>query len=65
LPEKYAKATVYSKLSKREIPGHKKSKKWFFLKSEIDNWLKESLVKTKADITQNAEDFLVNKKRRG
>ncbi|MEI6747804.1 MAG: helix-turn-helix domain-containing protein, partial [Bacteroidota bacterium] len=40
LPDKPAKPTVYAYVQRRTIPFHKKGKKLFFLKSEIDLYLK-------------------------
>lgn len=40
-PDHPAKPTVYAWIGQRSIPYHKKGKKLMFLKSEIDNWLKE------------------------
>ena len=58
LPGNPAKPTIYSKLWKREIPGHKKGKNWFFLKSEIDQYLKSGRIKTKSEIEENSISYL-------
>ncbi len=63
LPEKLARATLYAKLAKGEFPGHKRGKKWYFLKSEIDQWLKQGRRKTVAEIANEADNYLSNKKR--
>ena len=39
LPDKPAQQTVYEWVNKRIIPYHKRGKKLFFLKSEIDKWM--------------------------
>lgn len=62
-PEKRTKPTWYSKISKGEVPYHKRGKKVYFLKSEIDNWLKSGKQKSKEEIEQEAENYLSNKKR--
>jgi len=62
-PEKRTKPTWYSKVSKGEVPFHKKGKKLYFLKSEIDEWLKSGKRKTNAEIDQEAEAYLSNKKK--
>jgi hypothetical protein len=49
-PAKPTKATVYSQVHDGIIPYHKKGKKLFFLKSEIDQWLKEGRRKTVAEL---------------
>ena len=40
LPHRPAKATIYKKTSKKEIPFYKIGKTLLFSKSEILNWLK-------------------------
>ncbi|MBI3501999.1 MAG: DNA-binding protein [Bacteroidetes bacterium] len=60
-PEKPTKATGYSWVHNRVIPFHKKSKKLFFLKSEIDAWLKSGRQKTVKEIDQHGTDY-INKK---
>jgi hypothetical protein len=62
LPERPAKATLYNKVQNRVIPFHRKGKKLFFLKSEIDEWLKEGRVRTKNEIKERASDYLAKKK---
>lgn len=64
LPEKLARPTLYGKLSKGEFPGHKKGKKWYFLKSEIDNYLKTGRKKTLVEMQAEADSFLQTKIKR-
>lgn len=64
LPEKPAKSTVYTMVRERRLPYHKRGKKLAFLKSQIDESIKAGKVKSHAEIEQEAEDFLVTKKRR-
>jgi len=61
-PEKRKKPTFYGLVSKGEIPNHKRGKKLIFLKSEIDNWLKEGRKRTIAETAKEAEQYLKNKK---
>ena len=61
-PEKRTKPTWYSKISKGEVPYHKRGKKVYFLKSEIDAWLKAGKCKSNAEIEAEAEEYLSNKK---
>jgi excisionase family DNA binding protein len=61
-PDHPAKPTVYAWIGQRSIPYHKKGKKLMFLKSEIDNWLKEGRRKTAAEIQSEAEQFVTNRK---
>jgi excisionase family DNA binding protein len=64
LPDKPAKPTVYGWVSKGEIPHHKKGKKLYFLKSEIDVWLQSGRRKTMAEIEAEAESQLTGKRKR-
>jgi len=57
-PEKRTKPTWYSKISKGEVPYYKRGKKVYFLKSEIDKWLKAGKCKSNADIESEAENYL-------
>ena len=50
LPEKPKLQTVYSWCSSSLIPVNKKSKRLYFLKSEIDSWLKSGRRKTFAEM---------------
>jgi len=61
-PEKRTKPTWYSKISKGEVPYHKKGKKVYFLKSEIDKWLRAGKCMTTSEIEAEADAFLANKK---
>jgi len=62
-PEKRAKATWYSKISKGEVPYHKRGKKIYFLKSEIDAWLKAGKRKSNAEIEAQAQSYLLKNKK--
>ena len=62
-PDHSAKPTVYAWIGQRSIPYHKKGKKLMFLKSEIDNWLKEGRRKTAAEIQAEAEQYVNNQGR--
>lgn len=58
-----AKATVYTKHSKGELPGgSKRGKRLYFDRETILNWIKEGHQKTNAEIEQEAESFLNSKK---
>ncbi|HMG67777.1 MAG TPA: helix-turn-helix domain-containing protein, partial [Chitinophagaceae bacterium] len=46
LPDKPVKPTVYGWVHHRVIPCHRRGKKLYFLKSEIDTWLKAGRKKT-------------------
>lgn len=55
--------TVYGLISKGEIPVMKRSKRCYFSKVELINYLKEGRRKTIAEITAEAEQFLSKSKR--
>ncbi len=57
-PEKRSKATFYGYVHRRSIPFHKRSKKLLFLKSEIDQWLKEGRKQTLSEIELDAGQHL-------
>jgi excisionase family DNA binding protein len=61
-PDKPTKPTVYGWVNAGLIPVHKGGKKLRFLKSEIDNWLKQGKKKTFAEIQQQAENWQPKKR---
>lgn len=62
IPDKPSKATVYGWVNAGVIPVHKGGKKLRFLKSEIDNWMKQGRRKTLYEIAGEAEQYLSKKK---
>lgn len=62
-PEKRTKLTWYSKISRNEVPYYKRAKKVYFLKSEIDEWLKQGKCKSNAEIELEAAAYLSNNKK--
>jgi excisionase family DNA binding protein len=60
-PEKRTKPTWYSKISRNEVPHYKQGKKIYFLKSEIDEWLKQGKCKSNAEIEQEAKAYFKKK----
>ncbi|MFC5270034.1 helix-turn-helix transcriptional regulator [Adhaeribacter terreus] len=62
LPGNPARATIYGKVHTREIPHKKVGKRLAFLKSEIDQWLKNQGRKTAAEIEAEASQYLAKKK---
>lgn len=60
-PDKPSKPTVYGWVNTSTIPVHKGGKKLRFLKSEIDNWLKQGRKKTFAETAKEAEIYLKKK----
>ena len=61
-PDKPSKATVYGWVNASVIPVHKGGKKLRFLKSEIDNWLRQGRKKTQAEIANDAEQYCKTKR---
>ena len=61
-PDKPSKPTVYGWVNVGTIPVHKGGKKLRFLKSEIDNWLKQGRKKTLAETASEAEQYLKTKR---
>ena len=60
-PDKPSKPTVYGWVNAGIVPVHKGGKKLRFLKSEIDNWLRQGRKKTLADTASEAEAYLKKK----
>lgn len=60
-PDKPSKPTVYGWVNAGTIPVHKGHKKLRFLKSEIDNWLRQGRKKTLAETATEAETYLKKK----
>jgi excisionase family DNA binding protein len=49
---KLAIPTIYSKVSKNEIPVNKQGKKLYFYKSELIEWVRAGRVKTNEEIVE-------------
>lgn len=64
-PDRPSKPTVYGWVSAGTIPVHKGSKKLRFLKSEIDQWLKQGKKPTLADFANEADAYLSQKRKGG
>jgi predicted DNA-binding transcriptional regulator AlpA len=62
LPYKTCKNTIYYWSAIRQIPSHKRGKRLFFLKSEIDKWLHDAKRKTEQEITEEATSYINSKK---
>ena len=61
IPDRLAKPTIYGLVSRREIPYHKRGKKLGFLKSEIDEWLKQSKRKMATELALEVDTYLTQK----
>jgi hypothetical protein len=60
-PDKPSKPTVYGWVNAGIIPVHKGKKKLRFLKSEIDNFLRQGRKKTLAETASEANTYLKKK----
>lgn len=56
--------TVYGLISKGELPVMKRSKRCYFSKVELVNYLKQGRKKTLAETASEAETFLRNRKKK-
>ena len=65
LPTRPAKQTVYTWVNEKIIPFYKNSKKLLFLRSEIDDWLRQGRRKNNEELRQEAVAFISKKKGRG
>ena len=54
--------TIYSKVSKGDLPVMKRSKRLYFSRTELLEYLKEGRKKSNAEIEAEAEGYLLNKK---
>lgn len=63
LPSHPAEQTIYGWTSTHQIPHHKKGRRLMFLKSEIEDWLKNSKVKSQAELMAEARVFVASKKK--
>ena len=55
--------TVYSKVSKGELPFMKRSKRLYFSRTELLEYLKDGRKKSNSEIEQEAETYLLNIKK--
>lgn len=54
--------TIYSKVSKGELPVMKRSKRLYFSNIELMEYIKKGRKKTSSEITNEANDYLNTKK---
>jgi len=55
--------TIYSKVSKGELPVMKRSKRLYFSSTELMEYIKEGRKKSNAEIEQEAEAYLSNNRK--
>lgn len=60
---KLSKPTVYSLVSRKEIPHSKKGKRLYFSKQELKDWINSGRKKTNAEIAEEATNYTNRKKR--
>jgi len=58
-----SKATIYSKVSKGELPFMKRSKRLYFSSTELLDYLKEGRNKSNIEVEKEAEAYLLNNKK--
>ena len=63
LPDKPVKPTVYGWVHNKVIPYNKQGKSLYFLKSDIDQWLKSGRKKTYAETAGEAADYVSSKRK--
>ena len=57
------KPTVYSKVSKGELPVMKRGKRLYFSRTELLEYVKAGRKKSNAEIEQEAKEYLLNNKK--
>ena len=55
-----SKSTLYKLTSKKEIPHYKPNRFVFFEKSELDKWIRASVVKTDGQLNDEANSYIMN-----
>jgi excisionase family DNA binding protein len=58
-----AKPTLYSKVSRNEIPFMKRGKRLYFSRTELMDYLKGGRKKSQEEIREEVDSFLANKKK--
>lgn len=48
-------ATIYSKVSRNEIPVNKVGKKLYFYRSELEDWIRSGRIRTALEIRRDVE----------
>ena len=55
-----SKSTLYKLTSRKEIPHYKPNRFVFFEKSELDKWIRASVVKTDGQLNDEANSYIMN-----
>jgi len=56
--------TIYSKVSRRELPHMKRGKRLYFARKDLEAYLQGGRVKTVSEIEAEADQYLTSRKRR-
>ena len=59
----YSESHLYNLTSKRLIPHYKKSRKLYFKKQELEEWMLEREVKTDKEIQSKATTYIATHKK--
>ncbi|MGV3504716.1 MAG: helix-turn-helix domain-containing protein [Adhaeribacter sp.] len=57
-------ATLYTKVSRQEIPVNKRGKRLYFYKGELTQWIREGRQKTISEIQQEAQHHFMSRRRK-
>lgn len=57
--------TIYGLVNRRAIPFMKKSKRLYFSKKELTEWIQQSRRKTSDEIAEEAENYISGKRKGG
>jgi excisionase family DNA binding protein len=57
-----AKPTIYAMVSRNEIPFSKRSKRLYFSKTDLKEWINSTKKKSKQDVANDLDSFLSNHK---
>ena len=60
-PARRTKPTWYGYVAAKKVPYHKNGKQLYFLKSEIDAWLKSGRKKTAQEIKDEAHTYVTKR----
>lgn len=59
---RYSKGYLYKLTSQRQIPHFKKSRKIYFDKARLDEWLKEQPIRTQQELISEAQTYCATHK---
>lgn len=61
---KMGKSAVYKLTMNRQLPHYKMGKILYFRKEEIDDWINKGKVKTRQEISDEADSYLLRRRHR-